>query len=98
MQLPRPWLRLTTMMTWLVVIGLTLALVAQHRVAERRDRALKVRLAKSLSDQFAQEGYEPHPERPRNRHPQAVLGRRVASGVQAKNQESPGRHTPLKAS
>jgi hypothetical protein len=43
-------------MTWLALIGLTLALVAQYRMAERRDRALKLRLATSLSNQFAQEG------------------------------------------
>src|SRR5262249_33263516 len=56
MQLLRPRLRLTTILIWMVFIGLILALVAQTRMAERRERALKLQLAASLSNQFAQEG------------------------------------------
>lgn len=52
----RPQLRLTTMLFWVAFIGLVLALVAQARIAGRRERALKVQLARSLSNQFAQEG------------------------------------------
>jgi hypothetical protein len=54
MRLPRP--RLSTIMTWSAVIALVLALVAQQRAAERRDRALKVQLGQSLSNRFSQEG------------------------------------------
>jgi hypothetical protein len=52
MLLPR--LRLTTILIWVAFIGLILALVAQNRLAERRERALKMQLAASLSNQFAQ--------------------------------------------
>jgi hypothetical protein len=45
-------------MAWSVVLALVLALIAQQRGAERRDRALKVRLAQSLSNRFAQEGMD----------------------------------------
>ncbi len=58
MQLPRPRLRLTTITTWCVVIALAFALIAQQRTAERRERALRARLAQSLRNQYSQEGMQ----------------------------------------
>ena len=52
----RPRLRLTAVLTAMVFIGLVLALVVQMRMAERRERTLKGRLAASLPYQFALEG------------------------------------------
>jgi hypothetical protein len=56
MTMLRPRMRLTTILISVAFIGLVLALVARIRMAERRERALKVRLATSLSNQFSQEG------------------------------------------
>jgi hypothetical protein len=51
-------LSLATVLTWVVVVALALALLAQHQLAERQDRALKARLGQALIDKYAQEGMD----------------------------------------
>ena len=52
----RPRFRLGTLATGTLVIGLVMALVAQQRAADRRERALKARLGQSLLDIHGQDG------------------------------------------